>query len=320
MKMRFSWQLTGKFDAGIDGYIELRDAKTRAMLGAHLAAQVKAYAKFTAETAASFAFLCDQEDIDYWMRSNIPVLLVCVHPDTDEAWFVCVTGYFADPERRTSRRVVFDKRTMRFDPGVADTLKELALPPDAGVPRHGLRGPETLLTNLLPVTGYGEFLWSAKTSCHTNEQANALYALAGDDPRASDYLLRDELLYSLRDPRTCELGVICDAASVKADPVGMWADADAVDLQRRFADLLRRTLLQQLKPRLRWQPEKALFYFAAPVPLDSLSMVGPTRRERDVVHVKWFMVRDGKRRVLVHSPPGVPPAFRPPRRPVVSAD
>jgi hypothetical protein len=295
MKMRFGWQPTGKFDVGIDGYIQLRDPKTHVMLGAHLAAQVKAYARFTAETATSFEFLCEQDHIDYWMRSNLPVVLICVHPDTDEAWFVCVTEYFAAPERRASRRVVFDKSSTRFDAGVADSLKELALPPDAGVPRHGLTGPETLLTNLLPVTGFGEFLWCAKTDCHTTEQANTLYSQT-EGPRASDYLLRDELLYSLRDPRTCELQSLCDAMSVKADPVGIWAGSDSLDLQRRFADLLRRTLLQQLKPRLRWQHERALFYFAAPLPLHSVSMVGPSGHKRDVVRVKWFTGRDGKRR------------------------
>jgi hypothetical protein len=296
MKMRFGWVPTGKFETGIDGYIELRDSKSRTMLGAHLAAQVKGWAAYTAETDTGFEFLCEQEHVDYWMRSNLPVLLICVHPDTDEAWYVCVSDYFAAPERRASRRVVFDKRTMRFDPSVAETLRDVALPADSGVPRHGLTGPETLLTNLLPVEACGDSLWSAPTDCRTYAQANARYAEV-EGPRASDYLLRDERLYSLRDPRTCELARICDAEQAVAEPVEAWADAGEVDLQRRFSDLLRRTLLQQLKPRLRWQPERALFYFAAPMPLRRLSMVGPTGRKRDVVAVKWFKGRDAKQRV-----------------------
>jgi hypothetical protein len=41
MAMRYGWQPTGRFDAGVDGYIELRDTQTKEMLGAHLGAQVK---------------------------------------------------------------------------------------------------------------------------------------------------------------------------------------------------------------------------------------------------------------------------------------
>lgn len=296
MMMRFAWQPTGAFDAGIDGYIELRDSKTKAMLGAHLGAQVKARARFTAETDNGFEFLCDQEDVDYWMRSNVPVLLICVHPDRSEAWWICVTEYFADPQRRASRRVGFDKQTTRFEPGVADQLRDLALPPDAGVPRQGLTGAETLVTNQLPLLAHGDALWSAPTSCANREDANSRYAHI-DGPRASDYILREGRLYSLRDPRECPLQHICDADKASRAAAAVWAEATDVDLQRHFADLLRRTLLQQAKPRLRWQPERGFFYFAAPVPLQPVSMVGPSGRAREVVAVKWFTGRDGKRRV-----------------------
>ena len=295
-KMRYAWQATGKFDAGIDGYIELRDARNRSMLGAHLGAQVKARRQFTAETDESFEFLCEQEHIDYWMRSNIPVLLICVHPETDEAWFVCVTEYFLNPSIRAGRRVFFDKRTMRFDASIVDRLRELALPTDAGVPRRGLTGPETLLTNLLPLVEVSDTLWSAPTECQTSEQANARYALA-DGPRASDYLLRENQLYSLRDPGVCELARLCEASRANSQPSTVWSASGDRDLEWRFADLLRRTLLQQLKPRIRWQPDRALFYFAPPFPLHSLKLVGPTGRRRAVVDVKWFTGRDGKRRV-----------------------
>ena len=134
MRMRYAWQPTGRFDAGIDGYIELRDRQTREMLGAHLGAQVKARAKFTRETADTFEFLCEQEDVDYWLRSNLPVVLICVRSGTDEAWFKCVTEYFSDPGLRAERRVAFDKNEDRFDENAASTLRDIALPADAGVP------------------------------------------------------------------------------------------------------------------------------------------------------------------------------------------
>lgn len=262
MEMRFAWQPTGRFDVGIDGYIELRDSQTQEMLGAHLGAQVKARAKFTRETDTTFEFLCDQEDVDYWLRSTLPVLLICVRSGTEDAWYVCVTDYFADSDVRAERRVVFDKEQDRFDARVANALRDRALPLDAGVPRQGLTGPETLLTNLLPVVQHGTDVWSAPTECETREDANARYAeLEGS--RASDYLLGDGRLYSLRDPRTCELARICEASESESQDVHAWAGSKDDAVQRRFADLLRRTLLQQLKPRIQWQPEKGIFYFAA---------------------------------------------------------
>jgi hypothetical protein len=152
MQMRYAWQPTGRFDAGIDGYTELRDDQTKEMLGAHLGAQVKTRARFTRETDTSFEFLCEQDDVDYWMRSNLPVVLICVHSGTDDAWYACVTEYFADPAVRAERRVTFDKQRDRFGVHSSAALRDLALPDDAGVPRQGLTGPETLLTNLLTVT------------------------------------------------------------------------------------------------------------------------------------------------------------------------
>lgn len=294
MQMRYAWQPTGRFDAGIDGYIELRDGQTKEMLGAHLGAQVKTRKKFTRETDTSFEYLCDQEDVDYWIRNTLPVLLICVRSDSSDAWFVCVTDYFADPDARAERRVVFDKERDRFDASVADELRDLALPPDAGVPRQGLTGPETLLTNLLPVAHHGSHVWSAPTDCVTLDQANARYAEV-EGPRASDYLLFDQRLYSLRDPGTCELARICDAPKAQTVDVATWADSDDPDVQRRFANMLRRTLLQQLKPRVRWQPEKALFHFAALTDED-ISLTGPTGFSRKVVAIKRFTGRDGEER------------------------
>ena len=130
---------------------------------------------------------------------------------------------------------------------------------------------------------------------------NARYAEAdqaanAELPRASDYILRDEKLYSLRDPNTCELARICDGATATAQDVRDWADSDDVELRRRFADLLRRTLLQQLKSRVNWQHEKALFYFATSPELEDVVVAGP-KAKRTVVSVKRVPATDGGERV-----------------------
>ena len=83
---------------------------------------------------------------------------------------------------------------------------DIALPADAGVPRQGLTGPETLLTNLLPIATFGEHIWSAGTDCLDTQDAAARYAQADDEageelPRASDYIIREGTLYSLARPQ-----------------------------------------------------------------------------------------------------------------------
>ena len=64
----------------------------------------------------------------------------------------------------------------------------------------------------------------------------------------------------------------------------------------RFADLLRRTLLQQLKSRINWQHEKALFYFATSPELEDVVVAGP-KAKRTVVSVKRVPATDGGERV-----------------------
>ena len=55
-----------------------------------------------------------------------------------------------------------------------------------------------------------------------------------------------------------------------------WAQSENGKLNRYWAELLRRSLLQRVKPRLRWHQKRALFYFPSPEPPVSLAVEGPT--------------------------------------------
>ena len=48
--------------------------------------QSKARQRFPGEDAEAFHYVCDQDDVDYWMEATAPVILICSHPDTGEAW------------------------------------------------------------------------------------------------------------------------------------------------------------------------------------------------------------------------------------------
>ncbi len=111
-------------DAGIDGTIELRDPATGEVSNCHLQVQSKASDNdFPGETADRFHYDCDERDLDYWMKSSMPVLLVCSHPKRGEAWWVHIQSYFADPARRASGRVDFNKITMSLEGEVRPVVR-----------------------------------------------------------------------------------------------------------------------------------------------------------------------------------------------------
>jgi hypothetical protein len=306
LKMEFLWHVKGAFDPGIDGRIELRDARTQEPLARYIGVQVKGYAKYTAENGTGFEFLCDQGDITYWMRSQDPVLLVCAHPATGEAWFVCVTDWFSDAERRAERRVVFDKTADRFDESQAVKLLQLAFRSEPTAPRRQRPGDEELVTNLLAITAHGGRIWSASTDMRSREDVNERYLEVGG-ARASDYLLKDGKLYALRDPRGCALRHLCDAERVTSVPSADWAASDDPRLSKYWVELLRRALLHQVKRELRWHQKRGLFYYPAPDPLADLHIKGPNA-QRLVVKVSRY-IKDGDERISYVRHQAFKPSF-----------
>ena len=131
LDMGFLWSPTTTLDAGIDGTIEIRDPATNAMTHEIIRVQSKATAGALArETAQTFAFVCDQRDLDYWMKGTTPVILICSHTGRREAYWVCIQDYFGrDPERRKTRKVIFDKKRDRFDTSAAARLRRLVETP-----------------------------------------------------------------------------------------------------------------------------------------------------------------------------------------------
>ena len=109
------WNPTSTLDVGIDGAVELCDPETGEALGLLVRVQSKAVTgPFLAETASSFEFVCDERDIDYWFKGNVPVILVVSRPASGEAYWISVRDYFADAAIRSTRRVVFDKARMSW--------------------------------------------------------------------------------------------------------------------------------------------------------------------------------------------------------------
>src|SRR5690606_2256481 len=135
-------------DAGIDGSIEIRDPVTKEATGQVIRVQSKATNnQFPKETDQGFEFTCRKADLDYWLSANTPVLLVVSRPRTGDAYWINVHDYFATPERRSARKVYFDKAKDRFDESASDRIIQLGRDRNAGLYINPIPRPETLVSN-----------------------------------------------------------------------------------------------------------------------------------------------------------------------------
>lgn len=157
-------------DFGIDGHIESVDADMR-VSGFSVAAQVKGTeVGFPGgENGNGFRFTFDADRIDYWLRYGGPVVLICVNPLEQQAWWKRLDTWFADPARRARRVVEFDQAADRFDPAAFGSLAALGVP--AGQPLPRLEASERLVSNLLEVTGVAPVVRSASTPCRSRADA-----------------------------------------------------------------------------------------------------------------------------------------------------
>jgi hypothetical protein len=290
--MEFLWHATGGVEAGIDGFIEVRDPGTGVVTSCFLAVQSKATSKeFQAETPDSFEYLCDPDDLEYWLAGNAPVILVRSRPATNEAYWVSIKDYFKDPETRKQRRVVFDKKRDSFDQNCREALIRLAVPRDSGLYLSPLPKTERLYSNLLKVVSFGERLYRAETAFHTPK---ALWSeLQRRGVRApGDWLLKSGQIISFHDLRQPPWSDICDVTTVphSGEDANEWAYSGDPVKQREFVQLLNRCLTEKVKPwGLRYHRERRYYYFVAGPKLRTLdvrykSLTTETSREVFTAH------------------------------------
>ena len=105
--MGFMFSRYGPPEAGMDGLLEIRDPVTGAASGRLVAVQVKTRytGSYTGETEAGFEYLMEETDVSYWKGCNLPVIVVLVHLERNQAYWKSVdTG-----EGPAGRRLRIDK-------------------------------------------------------------------------------------------------------------------------------------------------------------------------------------------------------------------
>ena len=196
--MAHLWTPKG-LEAGIDGFIELRDDATSQVGARIIQVQSKAgESHFRSESPTEFTYYCDESDIDYWMQANTPVLLIVSRPERNEGFWVHVQGYFADPEKRKSRKIVFQKMFQRFDAHAHDAIERLATPANAAYHARIAKESETLWSNLCPLVDYPGRVFRAKTRLKSPQ--NVIERLnKAKEPRGREWLLHGGFIYSFDD-------------------------------------------------------------------------------------------------------------------------
>lgn len=265
--MGYAWHPgNASLDAGIDGYVELRDPVSGAALNLMLPLQSKATTQpWAAETAASFEYTCRERDLVYWLGSSHPVILVVSRPKDDEAYWVSVRDYFKDPHRRTQRKIVFDKQRQRFDQSAQAALMQLAVPKDGGFYTAPLPIAEPIYSNLLQVRALPPTVYTARAMDANPAVIAAKLREAGIN--SIEWVLRKGRLLTVHDPSSRGWRTVVDQGTVEAHLGREWGILDPVaraDDSNDFSNLLSRCLSTRLRALgVRYDSSKHFYFFEA---------------------------------------------------------
>jgi hypothetical protein len=293
LAMGFVWHPTN-LDAGIDGYIEIRDAATEEVSNCIIQVQSKATdGYFEAETTSNFSFTCNPRDLHYWLNGNAPVVLICSRPRTGEAYWVSVKDYFKDKPQRTTR-IFFDKTHNRLSAASTSDLFHLAVPRDSGIYLGALPKNESIHSNIIPVS-YPPSVYVASTECRRAWQIYKILKASGHTT-PGEWILRSKTIISFHDLNDRLWTGCCEQGTVEEHATSYWAESADQSFQHAFIELAKRALESQLrKYGVIYNPEWDIYYFAPTRDFSDRYWEYQSRRDRTG---RWVFKRfetDGKR-------------------------
>jgi hypothetical protein len=262
--MGFMWTpTTGTSDAGIDGFIEIRQQDTGEATNLILQVQSKATGhEWENETDEGFWFRCDERDLNYWLQGNAPVILVVSRPSSNEAYWMSVKDYFSNLDRLKTKKVYFDKKQDAFDAGCAAAFAHLAKPKDSGLYLAAPPIHESLDINLLPVGRYAQQIYEGKTALRDREAVLAKLREAGVKG-AYEFFLKAGKIVSFRDLRLGPWSDLCQPGAIKDFASDEWALSKDSVKRNDFVRLLNGALRAFLGAKGIWfyQPKNGYGYF-----------------------------------------------------------
>jgi len=256
LEIGFQFDGRSRIEAGIDGIAEVMDRGRP--LARMIAVQVKAteHSKYTSETDASFTYLLNSDDLEYWKPSNLPIIIV-LYRQSDESfyWKEVQSGVGVG-----ARKLMFDKCIDKLNRDAVDRLAALTVSKKGfGYYVPPLGDGEEALINLLPVRLPPE-MFVASTDFAPKK---AIATLLDGKGARFDWIIHGRSYWSFHDPRQASTSTIVDLDQVDSIDTSLLADHEDIQEQNNFAYLLRQVLRHQERKDLRWHKDKALFYFAS---------------------------------------------------------
>lgn len=261
LAMGYMFYETGGVEAGIDGYIEIRDTETGAVSNILLQVQGKATesSRLPAETAERFEWPCNPADIAYWMQGTAPVLLIVVKLEDEKAYWKPIKQWFADPEHLASKKVVFDKASDVFALPAKAAITAVALSAVPGASGPSVRRNEELLSNLLGIRIAKRVFWAP--SDYRTDKAFGLALRKEDRFAPSEWIVRGDAILSFHDLSLPPWNDLCESGAMEEFDIDDWAESDDPDRQRDFVALLNRAIGEFVRPDLFRDKDSGAFYF-----------------------------------------------------------
>ncbi len=250
LEMGYVWYPSLGVEAGIDGRLEIRneDGEVTNLI---VSVQSKATdGAFEGETNAELTFSCSQRDLRYWLKGNLPVILIYSRPRTEEAYWLSIKDYFADPVRRASRKLRFNKAQDSFGMAAKDALRKLALPNGGGLYLGVTPKLETIFSDLLPVAQFPDRYCHARTHFSTRKQVlDHLYGGAKTSRVEvwRGFTVHSSTLYSFYDLSASQWKAVIDEGTVESDLTFEWSMTVDQERKHLFVELLNFTLQDQLR-------------------------------------------------------------------------
>ena len=250
LEMGFLWYPSWGVEAGIDGRLEIRNEDAE-VTNCIISVQSKATdGSFEGETETELMFTCNERDLRYWLKGNLPVILVYSRPRTDEAYWLSLKDYFSDPIQRATRKLRFIKPRDSFNLSAKDALRKLALPDDGGLYLGATPKRETIFTDLLPVAEFPKRFYYAHTTYSSHKQAlDLLFASAKTSGMKvwRGFAINKKTIYSFYDLSSPQWKEVVEAGTVESDLTFEWSMTSDPDRKRLFVELLNVTLQDQLR-------------------------------------------------------------------------
>lgn len=242
LEMGFVWNPTN-LEAGIDGTIEIRDDKTEEATNFIIQVQSKATSKsFSSETNKEFEYVCNERDLDYWMKGNCPVILICSNVNENCAYWISIKDYFHDSNKRKNRKVYFDKAKTRFTLQSKNDLLNLGVPILSGFYLSPPPVEEEIFSNLLRLNSYPNYIYEAKTKYRKNKELwSALNELESTKGINKSWILIEGKILSFNDLNQTPWINFISSKKVNRLETEQLALSNDVVIKRQFVQLLNHT-------------------------------------------------------------------------------